>query len=76
MSILFDCSMFGFKNLDVSNMLYVMQCCESYFPETLATLYLHKAPWVLVSSWNACKGGCSASLSSLTSVLTLHCWEH
>lgn len=53
--LLFDCTGFGPSNLDVTNFLYILQCLQSYFPETLAVLYLHKAPWILQQAWHMVK---------------------
>lgn len=53
--LLFDCIGFGPSNMDVVNFLYILQCLQSYFPETLAVLYLHKAPWILQRAWHAVK---------------------
>lgn len=56
MVILFDCTGFGPQNLDMPNFLYVLQCLQSYFPECLAVLYLHNAPWILKQAWQLVKG--------------------
>ncbi|UZJ55538.1 hypothetical protein CBS101457_004858 [Exobasidium rhododendri] len=53
--LIFDCTGFGPSNMDVVNLLYVLQCLQSYFPETLVTLYLHKAPWILQQAWHLVK---------------------
>ncbi|PWN37838.1 uncharacterized protein FA14DRAFT_159694 [Meira miltonrushii] len=53
--LLFDCTGFGPSNLDVINFLYILQCLQSYFPEQLAVLILHKAPWILSQAWHLVK---------------------
>lgn len=54
--IIFDCTGFGPKNLDMPNLLYVLQCLQSYFPECLAIMYLHNAPWFAQQAWSVVKG--------------------
>lgn len=39
----------------MTNFLYILQCLQSYFPETLSVLYLHKAPWILQQAWHLVK---------------------
>ncbi|UZJ53653.1 hypothetical protein CBS101457_002973 [Exobasidium rhododendri] len=56
MVILFDCTGFGPSNMDLPNLLYVLQCLQSYFPECLSVLYLHNAPWFLKQAWQLVKG--------------------
>lgn len=41
--------------MDILNFLYILQCLQSYFPETLSVLYLHKAPWILQKAWHMVK---------------------
>lgn len=53
--LLFDCTGFGPSNMDVINFLYILQCLQSYFPEQLSILYLHKAPWILQRAWHMVK---------------------
>lgn len=49
--LFFDLNNFGLKNMDWSAILYIVKCLEAYFPESLHTLIIYKAPWVFSGIW-------------------------
>ena len=49
--IVFNLHGFGLKNLDWHTLLLIVQILESYYPETLSKLYIHKAPWIFQGVW-------------------------
>lgn len=49
--IVFNLTGFGFKNLDWHTLLLIVQVLESFYPETLSKLYMHKAPWIFQGVW-------------------------
>lgn len=51
--ILFDLSGFGMKNMDWHALTTILKILEAYYPETLAKLYIHRAPWIFQGIWKA-----------------------
>ncbi|KAG0326912.1 hypothetical protein BGZ99_008821 [Dissophora globulifera] len=49
--VLFDLSDFGLDNMDWSFVRLFVQCFESYYPETLGTCIVHRAPYVFWGIW-------------------------
>jgi hypothetical protein len=50
-TLLFDLTGFGLKNMDWSCILFILKCLEAYFPESLGILYIHNAPWIFSGIW-------------------------
>ncbi|KAF7966857.1 hypothetical protein HWV62_36717 [Athelia sp. TMB] len=51
--LVFDLTGFGLKNMDWAFVKFLVKAFEAYYPETLGTLAIHKAPWVFSSIWTA-----------------------
>lgn len=49
--LFFDLNKFGLSNMDWGALLYVVKCLEAYFPESLHTLVIYKAPWIFSGIW-------------------------
>lgn len=49
--LFFDLQKFGLSNMDWGALLYVVKCLEAYFPESLHTLVIYKAPWIFSGIW-------------------------
>lgn len=49
--IVFDLSHFGLSNMDWNCVAYIVKCLEAYYPESLAILLVHNAPWVFNAIW-------------------------
>lgn len=49
--LFFNLDGFGLKNMDWSAILYILKCLEAYFPESLHTLVIYKAPWIFSGIW-------------------------
>lgn len=54
-SIIFDLTDFGVANMDYTALKFLIQTLESYYPETLAQIYVHNAPWIFPPMWNIIK---------------------
>lgn len=50
-SLFFDLNKFGLSNMDWGCILYIVKCLEAYFPESLHTLVVYKAPWIFSGIW-------------------------
>lgn len=50
-TLLFDLTGFGLRNMDWSCILFIVKCLEAYFPESLGILYIHNAPWIFSGIW-------------------------
>lgn len=51
--LLFDMTGFGLRNMDWTYMQFLVKAFEAYYPETLGTLVIHKAPWIFGGIWRA-----------------------
>lgn len=51
--VIFDMTGFGMKNMDWHSLLTVLKILEGYYPETLAKLYIYRAPWIFQGIWKA-----------------------
>ncbi|CAO1613043.1 unnamed protein product [Jaminaea pallidilutea] len=49
--LFFDLNKFGLANMDWGCILYIVKCLEAYFPESLHTLIVYKAPWIFSGIW-------------------------
>lgn len=49
--LVFDLTNFGLKNMDWPFVQFLVKAFEAYYPETLGTLIIHKAPWVFSGIW-------------------------
>lgn len=54
-TIFFDLKGFGLKQMDVVNLLYLVKVLESYYPESLGTMYISNAPLIFWGFWRAVK---------------------
>lgn len=50
-NLVFDLTDFGLKNMDWPFVHFLVKAFEAYYPETLGTLCIHKAPWVFSGLW-------------------------
>lgn len=51
--VVFDMSGFGMRNMDWHSLMTVLKILEGYYPETLAKLYIYRAPWIFQGIWKA-----------------------
>ncbi|KAF9931465.1 hypothetical protein FBU30_010081 [Linnemannia zychae] len=49
--VIFDLSDFGLDNMDWGFIRLFIQCFEAYYPETLGTCVIHKAPYTFWGIW-------------------------
>lgn len=54
-TIFFDLKGFGIKQMDFVNLLYLVKVLESYYPESLGTMYISNAPLIFWGFWRAVK---------------------
>lgn len=50
--VIFNLSNFGIRNMDWSVVLFMAKTMESFYPETLARVYVHGAPWIFKPIWS------------------------
>ncbi|KAG1212200.1 hypothetical protein G6F35_010404 [Rhizopus arrhizus] len=50
--IVFNMDNFTLKNMDFDFVKFLVTCFEAYYPETLGSCLIHKAPWVFSTVWN------------------------
>jgi hypothetical protein len=53
--IFFDLKGFGIKQMDVVSLLYLVKVLESYYPESLAKMYISNAPYIFWGFWRVVK---------------------
>lgn len=51
--VVFDMSGFGMRNMDWHSLMTVLKILEGYYPETLAKLYIYRAPRIFQGIWKA-----------------------
>ncbi|KAF0525728.1 CRAL/TRIO domain-containing protein [Gigaspora margarita] len=49
--LVFNMAGFTMSNMDFQYVKFIIQCFESYYPESLGILIIHKAPWVFGGLW-------------------------
>ncbi|CAG8462659.1 6131_t:CDS:2 [Diversispora eburnea] len=49
--LLFNMEGFTLSNMDFPFVKFMIQCFESYYPESLGKLIIHKAPWIFGGLW-------------------------
>ncbi|CAG8646547.1 1743_t:CDS:2 [Gigaspora rosea] len=49
--LVFNMAGFTISNMDFQYVKFIIQCFESYYPESLGILIIHKAPWVFGGLW-------------------------
>lgn len=54
--VIFDMTGFGLGNMDYHVVKFLLKCFEAHYPECLGYLFIHRAPWVFSTIWNAIKG--------------------
>lgn len=54
-SIVFDLGGFSMSNMDYGPVKFLITCFEAHYPECLAHLFIHKAPWIFTPIWNIVK---------------------
>jgi hypothetical protein len=54
-TIFFDLKGFGLKQMDFVNLIYLVKVLESYYPESLGTMYISNAPLIFWGFWRAVK---------------------
>lgn len=54
-SILFDLTDFSLSNMDYTPVKFIISCFEAHYPESLGSLFIHKAPWLFSPIWNIIK---------------------
>ncbi|KAK4056713.1 hypothetical protein OIO90_002265 [Microbotryomycetes sp. JL221] len=50
-TIVFDMTGFGIRNMDWRCILFIVKCLEAYYPESLNVMITHNAPWVFQGIW-------------------------
>lgn len=50
--VIFNLNNFGIRNMDWSIVLFMAKTMESFYPETLARVYVHGAPWIFKPIWS------------------------
>lgn len=55
-NILFDMSGFALKNFDLAVVRFLIKAFEANYPESLSTIWIHKAPWIFNAVWKDIKG--------------------
>lgn len=55
-NILFDMSGFSLKNADLSAVRFLAKQFEANYPESLSSIWIHKAPWIFNAVWKVIKG--------------------
>lgn len=55
-NILFDMSGFSMKNADLSAIKFLAKQFEANYPESLSSIWIHKAPWIFNAVWKIIKG--------------------
>ncbi|KAL7315051.1 hypothetical protein PS15m_006554 [Mucor circinelloides] len=50
--IVFNMDGFTLKNMDFDFVKFLVTCFEAYYPETLGSCLIHRAPWVFSTVWN------------------------
>lgn len=50
--VIFNLNNFGLRNMDWSVVLFMAKTMENFYPETLARIYVHGAPWVFKPVWS------------------------
>ncbi|KAI7907545.1 CRAL-TRIO domain-containing protein [Cokeromyces recurvatus] len=50
--IVFNMEGFTLKNMDFDFVKFLLTCFEAYYPETLGSCLIHKAPWVFSTIWH------------------------
>lgn len=50
--VIFNLNNFGLRNMDWSIVLFMAKTMESFYPETLARVYVHGAPWIFKPIWS------------------------
>lgn len=50
-SMVFDMTGFGIRNMDWRCILFIVKCLEAYYPESLNVMLIHNAPWVFQGIW-------------------------
>ncbi|SPO30861.1 related to CSR1 - phosphatidylinositol transfer protein [Ustilago trichophora] len=53
--VIFNLNNFGIRNMDWSIVLFMAKTMESFYPETLARVYVHGAPWIFKPIWSILK---------------------
>jgi hypothetical protein len=49
--LVFDMTDFGLRNMDWPFIQFLVKAFEAYYPETLGTMAIHKAPWIFAGIW-------------------------
>lgn len=55
-NILFDMSGFSLKNADLNAVKFLAKQFEANYPESLSSIWIHKAPWIFNAVWKIIKG--------------------
>ncbi|KAM0750381.1 CRAL/TRIO domain-containing protein [Meredithblackwellia eburnea MCA 4105] len=50
-TMVFDMTGFGVRNMDWRCILFIVKCLEAYYPESLNVMLIHNAPWVFQGIW-------------------------
>ncbi|KAL8278214.1 hypothetical protein RQP46_009387 [Phenoliferia psychrophenolica] len=50
-TMVFDMTGFGIRNMDWRCILFIVKCLEAYYPESLNVMAIHSAPWVFQGIW-------------------------
>lgn len=50
-TMVFNMQGFSLSNMDYKVLTFLLKCLESYYPESLNAVLIHKAPWVFQGVW-------------------------
>ncbi|CRG83570.1 Phosphatidylinositol transfer protein CSR1 [Talaromyces islandicus] len=62
--LIFDMTDFSMANMDYTPVKFIIKCLESFYPECLGLILIHKAPWFFSASWRIIKAWMNDSLRS------------
>lgn len=62
--LIFDMTDFSMANMDYTPVRFIIKCLENFYPESLARIIIHKAPWFFSGIWKMIKTWMNDSLVS------------
>ncbi|OKL62978.1 hypothetical protein UA08_02064 [Talaromyces atroroseus] len=62
--LIFNMTDFSMANMDYTPVKFIIKCLENFYPESLARIIIHKAPWFFSGIWKMIKTWMNDSLVS------------
>ncbi|KAH8688789.1 hypothetical protein BGW36DRAFT_309706 [Talaromyces proteolyticus] len=62
--LIFDMNDFSMSNMDYTPIKFIIKCLENFYPESLALILIHNAPWFFSGLWKIIKSWMNDSLVS------------